>query len=126
MLVGQEGGKANLITLRSNECKGSVEQVYTSAKLQAMTMPGFPAVFATNGQAVLYGTVNGCALVWDRRKGAIVYGLKHPESDPVHSAATFDGRPGVDGWMITGTKKGRLFWWPPPVAAAPTNHGTSS
>jgi hypothetical protein len=27
--------------------------------------------------------------------------------------------------MITGTKKGRLFWWPRPVAAAPTSHGAN-
>ena len=86
MLVGQEGGKASLITLRLNECKGSVERTYTSAKLQAMTTPGFPAVFATNGQAVLYGIVNGCALVWDRKKGAIVYGLKHPEGTHLNSS----------------------------------------
>ncbi|KIM49515.1 hypothetical protein M413DRAFT_438701 [Hebeloma cylindrosporum] len=124
LLVGQEGGKANLVTLRSNESKGSVERIYTSEKLQSTTTLSFPAIFATNGQAVLYGTVNGCGLVWDRKKGAIVYGLKHPEDDPIQAAAAFDGPPGgAGGWMITGTKKGRLFWWPQPVAAAP---GTSS
>ena len=36
---------------------------------------------------------------------------------------TFDGRPGVEGWMITGTKQGRLYWWPQPVAAASNHNG---
>jgi len=60
---------------------GTVEHTYTSEKVQsqAIKQKGFPAVFATRGQAVLYGTVNGCALVWDRKKCQIVYGLKHPE-----------------------------------------------
>lgn len=66
------------MTLKPNET-ASVERTYTNEKLQALTPNRFPAVFATKGQAVLYGTVNGCALVWDRKKGVIVYGLKHPE-----------------------------------------------
>ncbi|KAF8968318.1 hypothetical protein BDZ97DRAFT_1916158 [Flammula alnicola] len=128
LLVAQEGGKAHLVTMKPNENKGNIERTYTSEKIQSMSMTqkGFPAIFATKGQAVLYGTVNGCALVWDRKKGMIVYGLKHPEGDPVQAAATFDGRPGVEGWMITGTKEGRLFWWPQPVAAAPSHSASSA
>ncbi|KAF8164009.1 WD40-repeat-containing domain protein, partial [Pholiota molesta] len=118
LLVAQEGGKAHLVTMRPNENKGNIERTYTSEKIQSMSQKAFPAVFATKGQAVLYGTVNGCALVWDRKKGTIVYGLKHPEGE---NLLIFDGRPGVEGWMITGTKQGRLFWWPVPVAAAPSH-----
>jgi len=40
---------------------------------------GFGAVFATQGQAILFGSVEGCALVWDMKKGVIVYGLEHEE-----------------------------------------------
>ena len=36
---------------------------------------------------------------------------------------TFDGRPGAEGWMITGTKQGSLYWWPQPVAAASNHNG---
>ena len=36
---------------------------------------------------------------------------------------TFDGRPGAEGWMITGTKQGCLYWWPQPVAAASSHNG---
>lgn len=79
ILVGQEGGKSHLVTMKANENKGVVERTYTTEKLQSMNQTGFAAVFATKGQAVLYGTVNGCALVWDRKKGMIVYGLKHPD-----------------------------------------------
>lgn len=77
-MVGDEGGKARLVTLRTSENKGAVEQTYTSPKFQGKRQD-FPSVFATKGQAVLHGTLNGCALVWDKRKGTIVYGLKHPE-----------------------------------------------
>lgn len=83
LLVGQEGGKAHLVTMRPNQNKGNIERTYTSEKIQAMSQKGFPAVFATKGQAVLYGTMNGCALVWDRKKGSIVYGLKHPEGENI-------------------------------------------
>ncbi|KAF8162830.1 hypothetical protein B0H34DRAFT_693093 [Crassisporium funariophilum] len=121
LLVGEDGGKAQLVTLRTKENKGSVEQKYTSEKLQFQKQKDFHAVFATKGQAILHGSVNGCALVWDRKKGTIVYGLKHSEDDVVQAAATFDGRPGLEGWMVTGTKQGRLYWWPQPVAAAPSH-----
>ncbi|KAF8881947.1 hypothetical protein CPB84DRAFT_1851418 [Gymnopilus junonius] len=140
LLISQAGGKASLVTLRPNET-ASVEKTYTSEKLQTLTPNRFSAVFATRGQAVLYGTVNGCALVWDRKKGIIVYGLKHPDAlstvllwvvgwltviclstdDSVQAAATFDGRAGLEGMMVTGTKRGQLFWWPQPVAAATSN-----
>uniref|UniRef100_A0A8H7Y286 WD40 repeat-like protein n=1 Tax=Psilocybe cubensis TaxID=181762 RepID=A0A8H7Y286_PSICU len=128
LLVAQEGGQCHLVTLKPSESKGVIERTYTSEKLQSLKQKSFPAVFATRGQAVLYGTVNGCALVWDRKKGVIVYGLKHPEGDLIQAAATFDGRPGVEGLMVTGTTQGRLFWWPQPVAAAPssTHNGTGT
>jgi hypothetical protein len=89
LLVAQEGGKAHLVTMRPNENKGNIERTYTSEKIQSMSQKAFPAVFATKGQAVLYGTVNGCALVWDRKKGTIVYGLKHPEGENLSLVYTF-------------------------------------
>lgn len=81
LLVAQEGGRAHLVTLRPSENKGVIERTYTSEKIQKLTQKGFAAVFATKGQAVLYGIVNGCVLVWDRKKEIIVYGLKHPEGE---------------------------------------------
>jgi hypothetical protein len=69
-----------------------------------MTTLGFPAVFATNGQAVLYGTVNGCALVWDRKKGAIVYGLKHPEGTHLNSSIVVHVFPGYWDVVDRGQK----------------------
>jgi len=86
LLVGQEGGTAYLIPLRPNENKGTIEKTYTSDKVTAHAaatpgLKGFPATFATKGQAVVFGMTNGCALVWDRKKGSIVYGLKHPDGE---------------------------------------------
>ncbi|PPR00053.1 hypothetical protein CVT24_009009 [Panaeolus cyanescens] len=125
LLVTQEGGQSHLVTFRAGENKGSIEKTYTSERLQVLGSSNkgsperrLPAVFATRGQAVMFGVLNSCTLIWDRKKGIIVYGLKHGEEDPILAAATFDGRPNMDGWMITGTKKGKLYWWPQPVAAA--------
>ncbi|KAF9533587.1 WD40-repeat-containing domain protein [Crepidotus variabilis] len=78
LLVTQEGGSAYLVALRLTENKGVIEKTYTSDKVKAEGT-GCGAIFATYGQALVFGSTNGCALVWDRKKGSVVYGLKHPE-----------------------------------------------
>lgn len=85
LLVTQEGGLSHLVTFRATENKGSIEKTYTSERLQVLASNKnsaerrLSAVFATRGQAVLFGVVNSCTLIWDRKKGVIVYGLKHEE-----------------------------------------------
>jgi len=74
-------------------------------------------VFATQGQAVLFGSVDGCVLVWDKDKGAIVYGLAHEEGDIIQAVASFNGALNREGCLLTGTNKGNLAWWSEPVAA---------
>jgi hypothetical protein len=81
VLVGQVGGCARLVGLRQPDNKGFVEQSYSCQETEARPNGGFGAVFATQGQAVLFGSVEGCVLVWDRKKGAIVYALEHDEGE---------------------------------------------
>jgi hypothetical protein len=59
--------------------KGNIEQVYSGKEADARVDNAFGAVFAGRGQAVLFGSVDGCVLVWDRKKGHVVYGMDHGE-----------------------------------------------
>lgn len=79
MLVGQVGGHARLVGISQSDKKGTVKQSYFSPETEARPNSGFGACFATQGQAVLFGSVDGCVLVWDQKKGSIVYGLEHGE-----------------------------------------------
>lgn len=76
LLVGQKGGTAYLISHQPIEKKGTLETEY-NAKTDDETEGTFTAIFATRGQAVVNGIKNGCAIVWDRKNGNMVYGLKH-------------------------------------------------
>ena len=80
--MGFSSGGAILVGgLRQAESKGNVESVYTLTK-ESDGWSGrneYGASLATQGQAIVFGTVDSCALVWDRKKGTIVYGLEHDE-----------------------------------------------
>ena len=65
-----------MISHQSNENKGTLEKKYCP-KTDDETEETLGAIFATGGQAVVSGISNGCVLVWDRKKGNMVYGLKH-------------------------------------------------
>lgn len=39
----------------------------------------FGAIYAAQDQAVLFGDVEGCIPVWDKKKAVVVYGLDHGE-----------------------------------------------
>ena len=74
LLIGQKGGTAYLISNKQG-MKGVLEKKYCVKNDDGPE--GYTAIFATMGQAVVNGSSNGCALVWDRKKGTMVYGLKH-------------------------------------------------
>lgn len=76
ILIGQKGGTAYLISHQLNENKGTLEKKYI-VKTDDESEGSFAAIFATGGQAVVSGVSNGSVLVWDRKKGNMVYGLKH-------------------------------------------------
>jgi hypothetical protein len=83
VLVGSVGGSAAMVALRKSENKGHIEQVYSCKDRDGWTPEWgdyeFGSKFATKGQAILFGSVDSCVLVWDRKKGNVVYGLEHDE-----------------------------------------------
>ncbi|TFK69660.1 hypothetical protein BDN72DRAFT_840149 [Pluteus cervinus] len=123
-LVAQKD-EARLVNVKKLDHKTSVELTYSLKERETRLSLDFGAIFATKGQAVLYGTIDGCILVWDKKKATIVYGLEHEEAeDCVQAAASYDGNVQGDGCLVTGTKSGYLAWWSQPVAApqAPEEH----
>ncbi|KAJ7677277.1 hypothetical protein B0H17DRAFT_1079814 [Mycena rosella] len=110
-LIAQAGGSACLVGLGSHEEK-RVGQSYLDTELRD---GGLGAIFATQGQAVVFGAVEGSLLVWDTHKGAVVYGMEHAEGDLIQAVASCGG---PQGCVVTGTRQGRLAWWPQPTAQA--------
>ncbi|KAG6849085.1 hypothetical protein H0H93_011394 [Arthromyces matolae] len=88
VLVGL-GSKAYIIATRPDN-KGTVEWTYSCSEYDSrnMQLSTFGAIFAAQTQAVLFGSIEGCVLVWDRKRAAIVYGLEHDEDDPIEAIAT--------------------------------------
>ena len=77
LLVGQVDGKAVLVTMSHSSGTGRTEKVYKFADKEAPKARYFSSVFATRGQAIVHGSVDGYAVVWDRKKERPVYVLKH-------------------------------------------------
>ncbi|KAG7453000.1 WD40 repeat-like protein [Guyanagaster necrorhizus] len=112
-LVAQTGGVARLVDIQADR-RGQVTAVYSNTETETRPSGDFGAVFVANGQGVLHGSSGGCVLIWDTKKGSLVYGLEHEEDDIIQAAAGFDGSPAKDGCIITGTKQGHLSWWSQP------------
>lgn len=66
-----------LVNIGDGDGKGNVEQAYTinDSDLQSSALYGFGALFATRGMSLLFGTTQGCIMVWDRASGDVVHGL---------------------------------------------------
>ncbi|THH31541.1 hypothetical protein EUX98_g2657 [Antrodiella citrinella] len=115
-------GRCELVNVRLDANKGSVEQSFT---VKDMELPGpfthtFGAVFVSSGQSVVHGSVRGCVMVWDRSAGDVVYGLKHGEEDSVNTVSSFNGTANLAGLILTGTRSGQLTWFThPPTDAGP-------
>ncbi|PBK87540.1 WD40 repeat-like protein [Armillaria gallica] len=112
-LVTQTGGVARLVDLQADR-RGQVTAVYGNAETETRPSGESGAAFVANGQGVLHGSSGGCVLVWDMKKGSLVYGLEHEEDDIIQAVAGFDGSSAKDGCIITGTKQGHLYWWSQP------------
>ena len=85
VLVGQVGGRARLVSGRQCGNRGAVEVSYLpKEQLQQLseTHSQYPgAVFAAAGQTVIFGSVEGCVLVWDKTKATVSYGLEHDKGE---------------------------------------------
>jgi hypothetical protein len=76
--VGQVGGRSHLVGIRQDDSKGKIEQVFSNkeAESQVKSSRNFGAAFASRGQSILFGSAEGCALVWDKN-GNVAWGLDH-------------------------------------------------
>lgn len=74
-------GVSRLISLNDymGAKKGQVERSYSNMELDSQPISSriFGGCFTARGQGVLFGDVKGCALIWDTRRGSLVYGLDH-------------------------------------------------
>ncbi|PFH53593.1 hypothetical protein AMATHDRAFT_171530 [Amanita thiersii Skay4041] len=116
-LVGHADGCARLVCARDASNRGSVEVSYP-LKEQAQelndALSGYPgAVLSAAGQAVIFGSVEGCVLVWDRKKATLIYGLVHEQDDVIQAVSCVDGVGNKAGCIVTGTQRGQLWWWTP-------------
>ncbi|KAJ3738814.1 hypothetical protein DFH05DRAFT_738011 [Lentinula detonsa] len=70
-------GVSRLIGLQA-EKRGKLEQSYANKDTESSPhqLHTF-ACFTARGQGVLFGDIKGCALIWDTKKGTLVYGLDH-------------------------------------------------
>ncbi|KAJ7090395.1 hypothetical protein B0H15DRAFT_838468 [Mycena belliarum] len=110
-LITQASGSACIVALGAQE-----ERRVVRSYLEQEVRDGVPGgIFATEGQAVVFGALEGCLLVWDTQKGVVVYGMQHAEGDLIQAAASCSG---PDGCVVTGTREGRLVWWPQPTEQA--------
>ncbi|KAF9501141.1 hypothetical protein BDN71DRAFT_1439399 [Pleurotus eryngii] len=114
-LLAQSSACCHLVWVEQSDNKGKVEQVYSFKDLDLRTE--FGAVYAAQDQAVLFGDVEGCIPVWDKKKAVVVYGLDHGEDTTIQAVASCD-HPSKDvvPCILTGTKEGQLSWWSQPAS----------
>ncbi|KAI9456091.1 WD40-repeat-containing domain protein [Boletus coccyginus] len=113
-LVSQAGGRAHLVGIQQTDHRGKIEQVYsTNENPSGEQRLNFGAVFASSCKTVLFGSTEGNLLVWDKSKGEVICALDHGESEEAQAVASFDRGP--QAWIVTGTKRGVLSWWKPPL-----------
>ncbi|KAL0576210.1 hypothetical protein V5O48_005777 [Marasmius crinis-equi] len=105
-------GTASCYVNLQEERKGNIERFYTNETVAS----GFGGTFAAQGQGVVFGSSEGCAVVWDTKSGVPVYGLDHriQDDDTIEAAASYDANGSRPGCLLTGTKSGLLSWWPQP------------
>ncbi|KAL0947583.1 hypothetical protein HGRIS_013672 [Hohenbuehelia grisea] len=127
VLVAHSTGTTELVNLKP-ENKGKIMQTYACKDHDLRPDPGFGAKFAANDQAVVFGDVDGCVLVWDKARSKVVYGLDHGEDEVIQAVSSFDLPPGKDGFrcIITGTSSGRLSWWSQPASQTAAAGSSSS
>lgn len=81
-LVSKYGGTCDLFDLHTQ--RGKLITTYSSEDTKSRPAGGFGTKFVAYAQGVLFGSVNGCVLVWDTVKSAVVYGLAHEEGVSTH------------------------------------------
>ncbi|KAJ7243435.1 hypothetical protein B0H12DRAFT_1131088 [Mycena haematopus] len=105
-LITQASGSACLVTLGLHDDQ-RVRQHFLETDLHDGSVG---AIFSAQGKTVVFGSVDGCLLVWDTQKGTVLYGMEHPDADLIQAVASCDG---PRGGVVAGTRHGRLLWLEP-------------
>ncbi|KAL5490716.1 hypothetical protein ACEPAI_5550 [Sanghuangporus weigelae] len=119
-LVAQALGSAHLVDFALGNLRpfDRVLQDYSlrDAEQQygARGVHGFKPIFTDYGDAVIFGAIEGRVLVWDRRRGQIIYEMDHGSDVHVQAVASFNSDNG-DQHLVSCTKYGLLTWWRLPI-----------
>ncbi|KAA1477128.1 WD40 repeat-like protein [Dentipellis sp. KUC8613] len=121
-LVAQTGGRTHIVGIRQDDNKGKIEQVYTLPDSEAKNANyDFGALFTSKGSVVLFGSVDGCVLLWDKDKAEVSCGLDLGEGAVAQAVGSFTSRSSpAENCLVTGSKDGKLTWWPQPSATDST------
>ncbi|KAI0047041.1 WD40 repeat-like protein [Auriscalpium vulgare] len=113
VVVSQLGGRAHLVSIFQDANRGKIEQVY-ALKEGSLRQGNYDAgaLFAARDALVVFGSVDGYVIVWDKNNSEVVYGLDHGEG--IVASALGSRRAGGDGALITGSVDGKLAWWSDP------------
>lgn len=81
-LVAQFGGRAHLVGV-GPDGDGKIQQVYAikDEELVSKLTHEFGARFANQGKTVLFGSMGGCVLAWDKEKANVLCVLDHCEGE---------------------------------------------
>ncbi|KAI0078147.1 hypothetical protein K474DRAFT_1771230 [Panus rudis PR-1116 ss-1] len=116
-LVTLSNGKCELVKISQDDLKGTIEQTFAFKEGQSASCE-YGALFTNKSQAVLFGALQGCVMVWERSTAEIMYGMSHGEDDVIQAVSYFEGGPSSAGQIITGTRKGQLTWFTEPTLDA--------
>lgn len=81
-LVAQASNRAHLIDIDTSDPRTLGRTIQDFSLRDAENYPGRPtnafgAVFANRGECIIFGSVGGTVLVWDKRSGKITHELDH-------------------------------------------------
>ncbi|KAI5117252.1 hypothetical protein M0805_006415 [Coniferiporia weirii] len=117
-LVAQACGRAHLIELAPTSADerdvGRIVQDFSlrdaEGRYGARATHAFGALFAGDGNSVVFGAIGGRVLVWDRKRGKIQHEMDHGKDVLVQAVASFDGKKG-ERFLVSSTRQGKLTWW---------------
>ncbi|TFY76390.1 hypothetical protein EWM64_g7622 [Hericium alpestre] len=116
-LVAQTGGRTHIVGIRQDDNKGKIEQVYAlkDSDSHPNATYDFGALFTSKDSLIMFGTVDGCVLLWDKDKAVISCGLDLGEGAVAQAVGSFTSRSSSsENCLVTGSKDGKLTWWPQP------------
>ncbi len=89
-MVSLTGGRAQLVTIKQDDQRGVVEQTFTlqDPELQSSASYDFGVSFANRNQTIVFGSIRGCVMVWDRNSADVISGFYHAEGEDIFDVIT--------------------------------------